>query len=279
MKTQRPDIFKYHNYQVFLQDWFAYNKASRSAFSLRKLALQAGLASGYLPMVLSGKRPLSGAALAKLLPHLKLNTKEQIFLESLVVIGTSDSHGARMNALNRIRRSQQFQNSNVESAATYEYLTHWFYVAIREMAAFPEFKADALWIQERLAYSVPLKDIQTAIEFLLEKKFIELNGDGSVKSHLKAIDCTGGMYRLVLADFHREILNLAMQSIEKIASTERNVQGHTFALSKKNYDKATDIMNEAISKLRELGQQEKKGDSVYHIEMALIPLTHRKATS
>ncbi len=243
---------------------------------MRKLAQQAGLASGYLPMVMSGKRPLSGAALARLIPHLKLNLKEQVFLENLVTIGTSESHEARMNALHRITRSTQFQNANLETAPTYEYLTHWYYVAIREMASLNGFQADPQWIQSQLSYSVPLKDVGTALQFLLDNKYIELNADGSVRNALQPIDASGGMYRLALADFHREILHLAMQSIDKISSAERNVQGHTFALSRKNYEKATEILNEAVAKLRELGQKENRGEAVYHVEVALIPLTHRK---
>ncbi|MBC7690263.1 MAG: hypothetical protein H7222_00710, partial [Methylotenera sp.] len=58
----KPDIHSYHDHLKFLEDWLAYLKASQSGLSLRSLAVQAKLSSGYLPMVLSGQRILSDKA-------------------------------------------------------------------------------------------------------------------------------------------------------------------------------------------------------------------------
>jgi uncharacterized protein (TIGR02147 family) len=271
----RPNIFQYHDYQVFLKDWLAYRKASQSGFSLRVLAKQAGLASGYLPMVLGGKRPLSGTAMAKLVPFLGLSASEQSFFENMVTLGTSDSHEARLNALERMKRFQEFKKQNRDDTEAYEYLTHWYYVAIREMAAMEGFQFDAEWVQKKLRFAVPLKEIKDALEFLKESGYIEIRPDGSVNPPKKPLNCSGGVYRLALGKFHREVFSLAARSIEKTPSEERDIQGHTFALRDEDLDAAKEIVEEALRKIRKLGESEVKGESVYHMEIALFPLTQK----
>jgi uncharacterized protein (TIGR02147 family) len=268
-----PVIFRYHDYRVFLRDWFAYRKASQSRFSLRLLAELAGLATGYLPMILSGKRPLTGKALAKLAPFLGLGESEQAFLENLVVLGTSDSHEARLVALERMRRFQVYQKNNERETEVFRYLTHWYYVTIREMASLPDFRLEPEWIQNRLRVPVPLQEIKEAIEFLTSNGYLETSPDGSVRPPEVALNCEGGVYRVALTQYHHEILDLAAKSIENTPSAERSIQGHTFALSNENLEKAREIVEEALLKVRALGKDEMQGSSVYHLELALFPLT------
>jgi uncharacterized protein (TIGR02147 family) len=275
MKVKRPDIFHYHDYQVFLRDWLAFKKASQPGFSNRELAKQAGLASGYLPMVLGRKRVLSGSAQAKILPYLGLSRSEQSFFENMVTLGTSDSHEARINSLDRMRRFPKFQKENRDDSESYQYLTHWFYVAIREMATMPDFKADPEWIQSRLHGSIPLAEIKTALDFLIENKYLIISKDQSVKPPKKALQCSGGVYRVALAQFHREVLGLASKAIETIPSEEREIQGHTVGLTEKGFQEARAIMEEALEKIRKLGEAENKSENVYHLEVALFPMTKK----
>jgi uncharacterized protein (TIGR02147 family) len=274
--TQRPEIFGYHDHLEYLRDWLAFKKASQSDFSLRTLAKQAGLAAGYLPMVLGGKRPLTGKALARLLPYLGLDASEQSFLEHLLVFGTSESQEARFAAHERMKRFGDYRKQNRPETEVSEYLTHWYYVAIREMAALADFEADPLWIQRRLRFPVGLKEIKEALAFLLESGFLEKAADGSVRPPAKALDCTMRVFGVSLTKFHREALELAGKAIENTPAEQRNVQGHTFAIREENYAKANAIVENAIRQLVELTEAETRGDSIYHLEVALFPLTREE---
>ncbi len=276
MKTQRPDIFSYHDHLAFLKEWVAYLKATQSRFSLRALAKVSGLASGYLPMVLGGTRPLSAAALAKMIPHLGLSANEQSFLDCLLILGTSESHDARIMALERMKKFGQFRTHNERETAAYHYLTHWYYVAIREMAARTGFKDDPEWVQEQLRFQVSLKEVKEALEFLFKYKYIEKGKNGKILAPTETLNCQGGIYRVGLSHFHREIMRLAGEAIDKVPREERNIMGHTCSLSEKNFLKARTIAEEAIQKIQELTVAEQDGEAVYHMEVALFPLTHKQ---
>jgi uncharacterized protein (TIGR02147 family) len=272
----RPDLFRYHDHLAFLKDWLAYLKASQSGFSLRFLGRQAGLASGYLPMVLNGKRQITHKALSKLMPYLGLNPSEQSYLENLLSLSTSDSHEVRVGAVERMQRFPRFQKNNPQDTQVYEYLSHWYYVAIREMALNAGFKADPRWIQEQLRFAVPLNEIETALEFLLDNGYLSEGPKGTVVHPEISLDCSGEVFRVALAGFHREIFSLAAKSIEKTPSDERNIQGHTCALSAEGIAQAKAIVDEAISKIQQLGKSENQSDSVYHLEIALFPVSGGK---
>ncbi|MCM2323377.1 MAG: TIGR02147 family protein [Oligoflexia bacterium] len=272
-RPERPDVFRYHDYREFLADWLAYLKKLQPGFSLRLLSRQAGLASGYLPMVLSGKRPLSSKALAKLLGVLDFSRAERSYLESLLSLGTSGTQELRLDALERMKRFRSYRELNPREIEVYEYLTRWYYVAIREMAALPGFQADPLWIQARLKSRVPLKELKTALEFLVSNGYLAVEPDGSARPPEKILDCLGGVYRVALAQFHQDMLELASASIENTPSAERSLLGHTFALDEKGLARAKEILGEALEKLRALEKEGSGNDAVYHAELALFPLT------
>jgi len=278
LSTGRPNIFTYNDYQDFLKDWLAYKKASQSDFSLRALAKRAGLASGYLPMVLNKKRPLSLAVLNKLTPFLGLSGTEQSYLESLLQFRNAGSNDVHVAALNKMKRFQKFQNHNPRDAEVSEYLTHWYYVAIRELAAVPGFKAEPAWLQEQLNFSIPLGEIKQALEFLLKNEYLSIDSEGRVQPPKKNLDCSGEVFRVALAKFHREVMLLSSHAIEVLPREQREIQGHTCSLSEANFLRAKDIVNEAMQKLRDLEAGETSASSVYHMEIALISLTSQKVS-
>lgn len=278
--VHRPDVYRYHDYRAFLKDWFAYKKASQSSFSLRSVAREAGLAAGYLPMVLRGQRALSEKALTKLNRPLGFSSSEGSYFRLLVILGETDSQDVRLDTLAQLQRFKGYRAANVREFDVHRYLTHWYYVVIREMALLPDFRADAAWIQGRLKVRVPLRDIEGALEFLSANHYLEIADDKSAKVPVKDLNCVGGVYRIALTQFHREMLALAIQSMENTRSEERLILGHSFSIPAENFSKAKAILQSALKSITELEtSKEKEADTVYHLEMAVFPLTQKGRTS
>lgn len=272
---EAPDIYAYHDYREFLRDWIEYRKRSVRGFSLRKLSAESGLAAGFLPMVLSGKRPLGAKSFSRLAVALGLGASERSYFEALVTLGTSASQQVRLDALERMKRFRAYRKHNPREVEAYQYLTHWYFVAIREMAAVPGFHLDPRWISEQLRGRVPLVGIKEAIRFLTESGFLKVREDGSVEPPEKGLECEDGVFRVALTQFHQEMLALAGKSIETVPAEERRILGHTFALRDEDFAKAQEIVGEALRRVRELEERGNGGDQVYHLELALFPLTRR----
>jgi uncharacterized protein (TIGR02147 family) len=273
-KSSRPDVFSYHDYKEFLRDWIGYRKKTQAGFSVREIASRAQFAVGYLSTILSGDRHISAKSFAKLAPILELAPSELSYLESLIKFITADTQEARLAALERMNANPTFQKRKPNESRIIRYMSKWYHVAIREMAASPNFKMDPQWIQDRLKTHIPLNQIKEAIEFLIDNEFLKVRDDGAVELAEKHLDCQGDVYRNALAQFHKHMFTLAAQSIENTPGTERSLLGHTISIAPEQYADAQSILAAAYAKIQKLPEPPAgKETLVYQIELALFPMT------
>ena len=278
VSSLKPNIFHYHDYVQFLNDWMVFQKKNQKRFSLRQLAGKCRISVGYLPMVLSGQRPLSQDALDKLIPEMRLTKSEQIFFEAIHSLGTTSSQSVRAECLNQMRRYSAYREHFPNESEVYRYLTKWYFSAIRELSADPEFKLDGEWIQSRLREHVPLAEIKEALAFLVDHKYVIISEAGTVAPPEKHLSCEGGIYKVALTEYHRQFLSLSEKSIENVESTNRHLIGHTFAVSEKKFEIIQELLKEVVVKIQAITNEKntEPRDTVYHLEMALFPLTLSK---
>lgn len=270
-EAKRPNIYDHHDPVEFLKDWLDYLKASRKGFSLRQLAKDSGFATGYLPMILSRKRNLSDKAFEKMAPHLGLPRNEMQVFKHLRVIAETENPEERLQALANIQRHQAYKETNNKEVEVYKYLTKWYYVTIREMCLLEDFQEDPTWIQERLNGRVSLAEVKQALAFLFENGYLERDAKGRARVTEKMLDCKEGVFKISLGQFHRQMLQLAGESIDNTPRSERYLLGHTAAIRAQDLDKVRGILDEALAKIEKLAAEAEKTDAVYHIELAAFP--------
>lgn len=175
-----------------------------------------------------------------------------------------------------MQKFSEYQQKSKKELEVFKYLTKWYYVAVREMAFQPDFKLDPKWIQGRLLKKLPLKEIKDAIDFLLKNEFILSDDKGRVTVPEKQISCFGGIFRLSLTQFHKQVFALAADSIESVPRTERTLLGHTFSISQETFEGVNNILTEALEKIRTLELADQKKNRLYHVGFAAFPITKRK---
>ncbi|MFV8248683.1 DUF4423 domain-containing protein [Bdellovibrio bacteriovorus] len=276
--VKKPLIQEYHDYLEFLIDWIDYLKVREKGFSLRQVAKEAGMASGYLPMCFSRKRKLSKRSFAKLLPHLMLTPKETRYLELLQVIAESEDPKDRVKALTELQRLKDYRESHQLELEVHQYLSRWYYVAIRELVNTADFKEDPAWIQDRLRGRISQKEIEEALAFLVQFRFIEKNADGKYLIVQKQLDCHEGVFKISLGEFHRQMLDWAKVSIEEVPRADRLLLGHTTAITRDQFELVQGILKKALNDLESVENATvQKGMEVYHIELTAFPLTQNSS--
>lgn len=272
---EKPDIYCYHDYRKFLKDHLEYMKATQG-LSVRRLARDAHIAVGYLSMVLSGARRMATKALLRLKNPLHLTNPEGEFLELLVRVADSDLQEARLEALRKIQRFREYRKLNPKEFEAYRYLTHWYYVAIREMVNLNGFQPDPLWLKDHLRGRIPLPEVTEALDFLKEHGFIEIVPGERTNLPQKNVECVGGVYQIVLSQFHREMLRLASESLNEIPYEERTVMGHTLSIPAQSYLKISQILEEALNRVADLEKTKEPKDVTYQVTVSAFPLSKRK---
>lgn len=277
---KRPEIFDHHDYREFLKLWLSYRKFSQSSFSLRNLARVSGLSPSYLSMIINGERGLNLQNLEKLAPHLKLSREELSYLEALIQVSDGSDHQERAQGLKKLRRFERYRQRKHQEAEAFQYLQNWYNVVIRELSENIDFEPSPSWIRQRLRLPVETWQIQQSLRFLLDNGFIlKDEKTGRLKSSEKSLRCEKGIFKVSLREFHQQMLELAGQSIDELSSQERMIMGYTASLSKKEFEKATEILADCIKNLEELKAQSKdeKSKEVYHFIVSGVPMTKKKA--
>jgi len=268
----KVDIFAYHDAREFLNSWVNHHKAHDKSFSLRKLSQEAQLSHGLLALILSKKRGLSSKTVESLIEIMKLSDSEASYFRLIRILSESKNRDDVEDAYRRVQRFQSYRIRHPREFETYRYISHWYYPIIREMISLDHFELDPKWIQARLSKKLPLAEVERAIEFLLRHGYIEKLKNGKVDVPEKRITCDGGVFRLAMAKFHKDMMDLASDSITTVDREYRNVESFTVSIDKDNFNEVRQVMNESMKKVMSITSKSKKKESVYHITFFAFPV-------
>lgn len=268
-----PDVYIYHDMRQYLKDWMEYKKSMDSSYSLRELARQTQISAALLPAIFSNRRTLTRNILEKLLPVIQLSAPEAHFLELLRRVSEGRKQSERQAAYQQICKLGLYQGKNPKELQAHAYLSHWYYPAIRELAKLGEFTFDAKKVRAALGQKVTLSEVRDALQFLVKNDFIVKLPNGKAAVNEKQLDCVQGVYRLALAEQHKQLLSLAGESIDDVPREFRYLIGHMLSFQKNRLDLVKEIFDEALTKIKNLPIEDSQKDSVYQLSFYAFPLT------
>lgn len=275
---ERPNVFSHLDSRQFLNLYFKWKKRTDGT-TKRSVAQHLGLAESYLSMFLKGERSLSDDALEKLSQHIGLNRSETSYLQLLYQLTNEKDLNQQAKLVERLRRFTGYREVNPLEAVSAKYLSKWFHVAIRELSYKPDFQLDAKWIKSELEFQVGSQEIESAIDFLLENEFITLDMKGNIQVKERVIQLRQQTLKPALAEFHTQLLKIAIESIATVPSTERNITGHTQLVGESTARQAMEIMKQAEAEIKSLIKNSKEeGTRVYHFSFLSVPLTKKEGT-
>lgn len=273
-KKSKPDIYAYHDYRLFLRDLFAFFKEIDSHFSIRSLAKKVDVSPSYFTMVLNKKASISDEVLYSLEEHLGLKKEEHAYLLHMIHLSDAESLDKQKEAYKKLARSNLFKSQNTADLMAHKYLSNWYYIAIREMAASPHFRADPKWIQGKVKKKLSLSQIREALEFLHQAGLIVTDSNGITTASGKSIKCDGPVYKLALTEFYKQIYELAIDSIYQTERSQRYLTSHTMSVSADKYEEIKKVIDEAREKIRHLVlESTDEAQKVYHVSFLLYPFT------
>lgn len=273
MSNKKLNIYTYNDFRKYLSDYFEYCRQQRESFSIRNFAQRAGISShSYISAVVKGKRNLTTEFKPKIAHGLKLEPNELRYFELLVDFcqaKTSEKKQALFDKLNELRRNTSYYKLN---KAHYEYLSKWYNFVIRELVVCAQWNNDYRLLASLTIPQITESEARAAVKLLLELGLIRQNEDGSFVQTEKVIttkDVPGHLVRQA----RKQFIELAGRASDEIEPEVRNLGSTTLTMSKKNYDKAVDILEEARRRLVTLSQEEGAVHRVYQAHLHLFPLS------
>lgn len=267
----RPNVYLYDDPALFLRDWI---RAMPVPLTQRQFAEAIGLQSrSTLPHLLSGYRKVHPDMIQPIVQLFELNAGESRFFEVLVQYSRSKKADQRQQFFEEMHRMRVRTNCFQLDLRHHVYFSSWYFAPLLELIYMRSIRyEDAGTMGRMLKPSIGSQDAKRAVERLIQLGLCDVDENGLLRHHRKIIRADG-IPASILRNLKSEYLQLAAQSQDRFAMSDRSITGLTMALSPANYQLATQKMDELREWLLQLRDQEGAADRVVHFSLAAYPLT------
>ncbi len=269
-----PIIFKYLNYRSFLKDMFEFRKKMHDYFSYRYFSSKSGFASpNFLKLVTSGKRNLTNNSIPKIAKGFELKKKEREFFENMVFMNQATTHDERNHYYKKMMTINGNTKAQKIAKAQYDYFSKWYYPVIREIVTFGDCRHTPESIATLLNPRIKSGEVKKALKLLADLKLIKKDENGYWEQCEKKVTTGPEVKSLVVTNFHKEMLKLATEAIERHSQKERDITALTLGI---NGSKIPDIKKMIATFRKELlnmACDDEDSDQVIQINIQAFPLT------
>lgn len=268
-------IIEYTDYRRYIADYYADRKA-RKSFTWRDFAKSAGFSSPvYLKLVAEGKYNLSEAAVERVAEAMGLRDWEVDYFKVLVSLNHAKDNESRREYFNEMLRIADVHKATVVEGDSFRFFSDWKNPVIRELApAMPG--AKPLAMARACISKITAAEVSETLAFLTKAGLLKKNADGSY-TQTEQFVTTGPMEITPLAvrQLHRQMGELAIDTIENVSQKERHFSGLTMGLSEKSYEKVVQKIAEFRKSVADIVMADDKMERVYRLNMQLFPMSQK----
>jgi uncharacterized protein (TIGR02147 family) len=138
------------------------------------------------------------------------------------------------------------------------------------------FKEDYSWIAKQLTPSITAQEAKKAIEELLSLGLIKREPTGELKSSGENLSVGTGIVSNFLAQWHREMIQKGVESIERHPRETRDISTATVIANEENFKKIVEIIATARREILQIASnEERSGEKIYQVNFQVFPLSDK----
>jgi uncharacterized protein (TIGR02147 family) len=268
-----PNIFEYSEYRRFLEDYYRSRKAADPKFSQRYIASQVKASStGWFADIVKGRVNLSGSHMVPLIRVLKLADPEAEYFETLVRVDQAGSVDEK-NLNYRRLLSLKGVKPELVGKERFEFYSHWYHGAIRELLFFFDFRGDYGALARKLQPPISIPEAKRSIRLLESLGFIHREASGRFRPKDATLKKDPAFKALHFANLMKSNMILGIESLDTFSREERDISGVTLSLSKDAFLKAKEEIRALRERLLALTEFDEKPDQVFQFNFHVFPVT------
>ena len=277
-QEQLPNVTEYLNYRQFRQDFYLTKKKGNASYSYRVFVNKGDLGSpSHLKMVIDGSRNLTLNTIPKYLTAIGFKKKvDSQFFELLVHYNQESNADQKIKYFNDIMALKRKQGLSLLEKHQFDLLAHWFYVAIYVLVDLDNFKDDPEWISERLRKKVSIRQVRETLDALETLKLIERDENQRFRQVSGALSTADDLRHLSVHSYHKDMIELALESLTNDSSDAREFNGVTLKISKDKLPLLKERFRAFRKEINDLTCNMDGLDQVYQLNVQLFPLTEVK---
>lgn len=274
-----PNLYQFLDFRAYLRAWYEAKRAQDPTFSKRQFARLAGKSSpGLLSEVMDGNRQLTPSMVDSFAKALKLSRAESDFFAALVDLDQATDFSARNEAWEKIRAAKAFQEARPIEGAAVEYLSHWWYPVVRELAAREDFVGDPAWVAKRVRPAVTEAQARKALDVLQELRLLTPDEGGRLRPTDTLVTTPHEVSGMAAHNYHRAMLERAVEAIDRFPQEERHLLAATVSIPHALVDSIKAEMNALQERILALCSHfEGSAEEVVQVHLVMFPLSDRAA--
>lgn len=265
-------IFEYLDYRQYLRDYYE-AKRDGGKLSLRLFSKRAGLgAPNYLKLVIDGKRNLTDKTIQKFSQGLGFKKEEAEFFEDLVRMNQAETHDEKNAYYRKLSRITSYLKAKHIEKDQYEFLSEWYYAAIREMTLLPSFVLDYDWIARSLRPQITARQAERAVALLLRLGLVVHDASGKLTPSDRSVASGNEVACLGASNFHIQMLARAAEFVANSRAAHREVSSLTVALSPEKFEAAKKKIQDFRREMHAFLAECSDPTLVYQLNFQFFPL-------
>lgn len=268
-------IFEYYDYRKYMRLFYEERKRV-SAFSWREFSRIAGFSSpNYMKVVCDGKSRLSKKGADRVASAMGLVDYEKEYFLLLVDYGENTDEQKKKQILAHIRELSREYSVRMLDGDSYAYFESWLNPVLRELA--PMYSGEKPLSLARMCYpETSATEVRKSLDFMVRAGILKKNSEYDYEQSEKIISASSEIMPLAIRSMHRQMAKFAMESIDAVPASKRNITGVTLSVTKAEYKQVVVELEKFRRKILNIARGAKNGEQVYRLNLQFFPLTKTK---
>lgn len=267
------NFFDSLDYRDLLRQICEERKKQNSYFSYRWLSKRTGIAStGFLSLVLNGKRNISNDLAIRLSDALKFSRKESAYFLTLVRFNQAENPEEKKSLYEELLSIRPNNAKSIE-ADKQEYFNKWYYSAIRELVSVINISDNYKEVAECLIPQISIQEVQDALKLLCRLEFIQKNNQGIyIRNDILLTAAGSNIDPGAIRKYQSDTMDLAKSSLYSISKEFRDISTVTLSTNEDGLEMIKKKIEQCRSEIMAIAGQSKNSDRIIQLNMQLFPL-------
>ncbi|MCB0393350.1 MAG: TIGR02147 family protein [Bdellovibrionales bacterium] len=261
-----------------LREKWTQKKTKNPKLSIRSWAGRMGIRShAHLQEMLSGKKPIPKKYIPRFVETLDLNSREGLYLETLIDLDRAKSEEEKAIYLQRITDLFPKKARALNEIEAFHFLRDPLHTILLEMVDLEDFQSDEKWIQSRLYFYRSIKDIRAALDVLLSLKLIEREPNGHIAKKSSHLTNVRDVPRSGVKEYHKRVSELASKAVFNQPVESREFNAYSFNIKESSIPQAKIRIRKFIEAfLQEFESKSGEGEETYQLNVQMFSTTQLK---
>lgn len=276
MTTADDGLWEARDYREFLHGWFEREKALRPSRSIRALARKLAIDPSLLGKILLGERHLATSRIQPVCDLVGLSGNQAEYFRHLVLLAKSKTAREAQALFERLQELRRIAPVPLDDAQE-SYWDSWLHIALRSLLSCGDFKDEWERMGKLLVPRQRARRVREAMRVLERLGMISKDQGGFWRLATPFVRDRPGTQARALRNYHRQSLLLALDSLEGLPASRRNISSVSVAVDDEAYDDLVAMIEDLRARVLARSAKTERPRRVVQLGLQLIPLADADA--